>query len=390
MKITPELDFYDLDGLLEEDERMVRDQVRSWVEDRLLPVVPRHWEEGTFPSDLIPEMGELGLFGPTVAEEYGGAGMNSVVYGLICQELERCDSGVRSFVSVQGSLVMYPIEAYGSEAQKREWLPKLARGEAIGCFGLTEPDFGSNPGGMLTRCRRDGDDWILDGRKMWITNGTVADVSVVWAKNEEGEVLGFLVEKDRPGFSAPEQKHKWSLRCSVTSELVLDEVRVPEANRLPGARGLRAPLSCLTQARYGIAWGAVGAMQACFQEALRYTSERMIFDRPLSSFQLTQDKLAEIGTEITKAQLLVWRLGRLKDAGVMRPEQVSMAKRNNVVQALQAARLCRALLGANGITLEYHSGRHACNLETVLTYEGTHEVHSLILGRAFTGQNAFA
>jgi glutaryl-CoA dehydrogenase len=389
MKITPELDFYALDGLLEEDELMVREQVRSWIEDRLLPVVPKHWEDGTFPSDLIPEMAEMGMFGPTVSEEYGGAGLNSVCYGLICQELERCDSGVRSFVSVQGSLVMYPIEAFGSEEQKRHWLPKLASGEAIGCFGLTEPDFGSNPGGMLTRARRDGDDWVITGRKMWITNGTVADVAVVWARDDEGKIRGFLVEKEREGFSAPEQKHKWSLRCSVTSELVLEEVRVPDTNRLPGAEGLKAPLSCLTQARYGIAWGAVGAMQACFQEALRYTDERKIFDKPLSAFQLTQAKLAEIGTEITKGQLLVWRLGRMKDAGTMQPAQVSMAKRNNVVKALEAARECRTMLGANGITLEYHSGRHACNLETVLTYEGTHEIHSLILGQAFTGQAAY-
>ncbi len=390
MKIPPELDFYDLDGLLEEDELMVREQVRSWIDDRLMPVVPEHWENGTFPSELVSEMGEMGMFGPTVSEQYGGAGMNSVCYGLICQELERCDSGVRSFVSVQGSLVMYPIEAFGSEEQKQEWLPKLASGEKIGCFGLTEPDFGSNPGGMLTRARRDGDDWIITGRKMWITNGTVSDVAIVWAKDEEGTVLGFLVETDREGFSAPEQKHKWSLRCSVTSELVLEEVRVPDANRLPKAKGMKGPLSCLTQARYGIAWGAVGAMQACFQEALRYTGERQIYDRPLSSFQLTQAKLAEIGTEITKGQLLVWRLGRLKDAGALKPQQVSMAKRNNVMKALEAARECRTMLGANGITLEYHAGRHACNLETVLTYEGTHEIHTLILGQAFTGEAAYS
>lgn len=384
-----ELDFYEIGDLFEEDEIMVRDQVRAFVEEKILPLVPSHWEAGTFPNEIIPQLGEMGLLGVTIDEQYGGAGMNSVTYGLICQEIERADSGVRSFASVQSSLVMYPISAFGSEEQKNHWLPLLASGEKIGCFGLTEPDFGSDPGGMRTRCRRDGDDWVIHGQKMWITNGTVADVSVVWARDEEGMIQGFLVEKDRPGFSAPEQKHKWSLRCSVTSELVLDEVRVPEANRLPGVEGLKSALSCLTQARYGIAWGAVGAAQACFDEALRYTQERQIFQKPLAAYQITQQKFAWMATEITKAQLLVWRLGRMKDAGTMKPHHVSMAKRNNVAMALDVARECRTLLGANGITLEYAAGRHACNLETVLTYEGTHEVHTLVLGHTITGIPAY-
>lgn len=389
MNTYKELDFYNLDSLLSEDEIMVRDQVRSFCEERLLPDVPKHWEDGTFPSETIPEMGELGLLGPSIPEEYGGAGLNGVSYGLICQEIERVDSGLRSFTSVQGSLVMYPIHAFGSEEQRKEYLPKLASGEYIGCFGLTEPDFGSDPGGMRSRCRRDGDDWIIDGRKMWITNGTVSDISIVWAKDEEGVVQGFIVHNDSPGFEAPEQKHKWSLRCSVTSELVLEGVRVSDAQRMPNTSGLKSALSCLTQARYGIAWGAVGAAQACLHEALTYTGQRMIFDKPLSGYQITQMKLAEMATEITKAQLLVWRLGRMKDEGTMTPQQVSMAKRNNVKVALDIAREARTLLGANGITLEYHSGRHACNLETVLTYEGTHEIHSLILGQAVTGVPAY-
>jgi glutaryl-CoA dehydrogenase len=384
-----ELDFYDFSELLDDEELMVRDQVRSFVNERILPGVAEHWENGTFPMDLIPELGQMGLLGVTVDPKYGGSGMNSVAYGLICSEIERADSGIRSFSSVQSSLVMYPIEAFGSEEQKMMWLPQLATGSVIGSFGLTEPDFGSNPGGMRTRCRRDGDDWIVHGQKMWITNGTIADVSIVWARDEEGNIQAFLVEKEREGFSAPEQKHKWSLRCSVTSELVCDEVRVPEANRLPGVSGLKSALACLTQARYGIAWGAVGAAQACFDEARRYCLERQIFDKPLAAYQLTQKKLAEMATEITKAQLLVWRLGRMKDAGTMKPEHVSMAKRNNVAMALDIARECRSLLGANGITLEFQSGRHACNLETVITYEGTHEIHTLVLGHAITGLPAY-
>ncbi|MGB0684873.1 MAG: acyl-CoA dehydrogenase family protein [Planctomycetota bacterium] len=384
-----ELDLLAFDQLLTEEEVIVRDQVRDFVTERILPLVPAHWEAGTFPHELAAPMGAMGLLGPTIPAEYGGAGMGSVAYGLICHELERADSGVRSFASVQGSLVMYPIHAFGSEEQKRAWLPRLATGEAIGCFGLTEPDFGSNPGGMRTRCRRDGDEWVIDGQKMWITNGTGCDLAVVWARDEEGLVHGFLVEGDRPGFSAPEQKHKWSLRCSVTSELVLEGVRVPEANRLPEAKGLKAALSCLTQARYGIAWGAIGAAQACFDEARRYTLEREVFDKPLAGFQITQVKLAEMATEISKGQLLMWRLGRLKEAGELTPQQVSLAKRNNVAVALDIAREARSLLGANGITLEYQAGRHMCNLETVKTYEGTHEIHSLVLGEAVTGIPAY-
>jgi len=384
-----ELDFYDLSDLFSEEEIMVRDQTRAWCEDQLMQIIGQHWENGTFPHHLIPEMGKMGLLGPAIPEEYGGAGLNSVAYGLICQEIERVDSGLRSFASVQGSLVMYPIFEFGSEEQKKEYLPRLATGEIIGCFGLTEPDFGSDPGGMRSRCRRDGSDWILDGRKMWITNGTVSDIAIVWAKDDDGVVQGFIVDSHSDGFSAPEQKHKWSLRCSVTSELVLEGVRVPEANRLPNARGLKSPLMCLTQARYGIAWGGVGAAQACLSEAVSYTKQRMIFEKPLAGYQLTQAKIADMASEITKAQLLAWRLGRMKDAGTMRPDQVSLAKRNNVKMALDIAREARTLLGANGITLEYHSGRHACNLETVLTYEGTHEIHTLILGHAVTGIPAY-
>ena len=384
-----ELDLYSTSDLFHEDELMVRDEVRGWVEERLMPIIAGHWEAGTFPTEIIPELGELGLMGITTPEEYGGGGMSSVVYGLVCQEIERCDSGIRSSMSVQSSLVMYPILEFGSEEQKREWLPKLASGEVIGCFGLTEPDFGSNPGGMRTRCRRDGDDWILHGQKMWITNGTGCGLAIVWAKDDDGVVQGFLVEGDRKGFSAPEQKHKWSLRCSVTSELVLDEVRVPDSNRMPNTEGLKSALMCLTQARYGIAWGAVGAAQACFDEARRYSQEREIYDKPLAGFQLTQHKLAEMATEITKGQLLAWRLGRMKDDGTMRPVQVSLAKRNNVAMALDVARSARTLLGANGITLEFQSGRHACNLESVLTYEGSHEIHTLILGHEVTGVPAY-
>ena len=383
-----QLDFFNLDDELSEDELLVRDSVRSWVTERYLPIVMEHFEAGTFPHEVTPELAELGLFGPTVPEKYGGAGLNNVAYGLICQELERGDSGLRSFVSVQGSLVMYPIYAYGSEQQKMHWLPKLARGEAIGCFGLTEPDFGSNPGGMLTKAVKDGSDWVINGRKMWITNGTGCHVAVVWARTEDG-IRGFLVEGDAAGFSAPEQKHKWSLRASITSELVLEDVRVPDSARLPKAEGLKGPLGCLTQARYGIAWGGLGAALACYDEALQYTKERIVFDKPLASFQLPQKKLADIATEITKGQLLALRLGRLKDAGKMTPQQVSMAKRNNVHIALEAARTVRDMLGANGISLEYQVGRHMCNLESVYTYEGTHDIHTLAIAHELTGLPAY-
>ncbi len=382
------LDFYELDDQFSEEERMVRDAVRSWVGERFLPGVLENWEDAVFPMDLVPELGELGVFGPTVPEEYGGAGLNGVCYGLICQELERGDSGLRSFVSVQGSLVMYPIFTYGNEEQKREWLPQLASGKAIGCFGLTEPDFGSNPGGMLTTAVRDGDDWIINGRKMWITNGTCADVAIVWARAEEG-IVGFTVPTNLKGFSAPEQKHKWSLRASTTSELVLEDVRVPDSMRMPGAKGLKAPLGCLTQARYGISWGAVGAAQACYDEGLSYSKERIVFDKPLAGFQLAQQKLADIATDITLAQLLVLRLGRLKDEGRFTAQQVSMAKRNNVAMAMNTARKVRDMLGANGISLEYNTGRHMLNLESVFTYEGTHDIHTLALAHELTGIPAY-
>ena len=385
-----QLDFLNLDDQFAEEELMVRDTVRSWVSERFMPLIMEHWEAGTFPKELTPELGELGVFGPTIPEEYGGAGMNSVTYGLICQELERGDSGLRSFVSVQGSLVMYPIFAYGSEEQKREWLPKLASGQVIGCFGLTEPDFGSNPGGMLTTAKKDGDDWILNGRKMWITNGTGCDVAVVWARtDDDGSVRGFLVPGDAKGFSAPEQKHKWSLRASITSELVLEDVRVPNSAMFPNVKGLKGPLGCLTQARYGISWGAVGAAMACFSEALEYSKERIVFDKPLASFQIPQKKLADVATDITLGQLLALRVGRIKDEGNLTPAHINMAKRNNCEMALKAARTLRDMLGANGITLEYHTGRHMCNMESVVTYEGTHDIHTLAIGMELTGLGAF-
>ena len=382
------LDFFGLEQSLDEDHLMVRDAVRTWVSERFLPTIADHFEAGTFPMDLVGELAELGVFGANLPEEYGCAGLDNVSYGLICQELERGDSGLRSFVSVQGALVMWPVFAYGSEEQKQRWLPALASGEKIGCFGLTEPDFGSNPGGMLTTARRDGEDWVIDGRKMWITNGTISDVAVVWARTEDG-IRGFLVEADCPGFSAPEQKKKWSLRASITSELILDGVRVPDSARLPGAEGLKAPLSCLTQARYGIAWGALGAATACFHEGLGYAKERVVFDKPLAGFQLAQKKLADLATRITCGQLLAYELGRRKDAGEATANQVSMAKRNNVELALDTARVVRDMLGANGISLEYQTGRHMLNLESVITYEGTHDIHTLAIGAALTGLPAY-
>lgn len=382
------LDFFNLEDRLSEENLMVRDTVRTWVSERFLPVVADHFEAGTFPMELISEVAQLGVFGANLPEEYGCAGFNNIAYGLICQELERGDSGLRSFVSVQGSLVMWPIFAYGSEEQKQRWLPALASGEKIGCFGLTEPDFGSNPGGMLTTARRDGDDWVIDGRKMWITNGTISDVAIVWARTEEG-IRGFLVESDLPGFSAPEQKKKWSLRASMTSELVLDGVRVPDSARLPGAEGLKGPLSCLSQARYGIAWGALGAATACFHEGLSYSKERIIFDKPLAGFQLAQKKFADMATRITCAQMLAYELGQRKDAGTVTPYQISMAKRNNVEVGLETARMVRDMLGANGISLEYQTGRHMLNLESVYTYEGTHDIHTLAVGEALTGIQAY-
>jgi glutaryl-CoA dehydrogenase len=384
-----QLDYLHLDDSLSNEEKMVRDTVRDWVGERFLPLVAQHFEAGTFPTELVPELADLGVFGPTIPEEYGGPGLNNVAAGLIYQEMERGDSGLRSFVSVQGGLVMYPIFAYGSEAQKRRWLPALAKGEAIGCFGLTEPDFGSNPGGMLTTAKKDGAGWVLNGRKMWITNGTVSDVAVVWARADDGKIKGFLVEKGTPGFSAPEQKHKWSLRASVTSELVLQDVKVPDSARLPNVEGLKGPLGCLTQARYGIAWGALGAALACFDEGLSYAKQRVVFDKPLAGFQIPQQKLANIATQITLGQLMALHLGRLKDTGKLTPAMVSMGKRNNVHLALETARIVRDLMGANGISLEYQVGRHLCNLESVITYEGTHDIHTLAIGQELTGIQAF-
>jgi len=384
----PGVDYLDADTLLAEDELMVRATVRAFVDDRVIPVIEKHNRAGTFPMDLVPAMAAMGLFGATLPAEYGCAGMNNVAYGLVMQELERGDSGIRSFASVQSALVMYPIFTYGSPEQKSRWLPALARGEKIGCFGLTEPDFGSNPAGMITRAEETAGGYLLNGAKMWITNGSIADVAVVWAKLA-GTVRGFLVERGTPGFTAPEMKGKHSLRASVTSELVLDNVRVPSSAMLPGGEGLKLPLSCLSQARYGIAWGAVGAAMACYDAALAYAKSRIQFDRPIAAFQLTQAKLVGMLTEITKAQLLAIQLGRLKDAGRARFQQISFAKRNNVYHALAIAREARSILGANGILDEYPVMRHAANLESVITYEGTHEMHTLIVGEDITGVPAF-
>jgi len=381
-------DLYNIDHLLSEEERMVRDTVRQFVRSRVLPTIGAHFEAGTFPRDLVPEVAELGLLGMHL-QGYGCAGMSAVAYGLACQELEAGDSGLRSFVSVQGSLAMYPISAFGSEAQKSRWLPGMAKGELIGCFGLTEPDFGSEAAGMITAARRDGDSYILNGAKMWITNGSIADVAVVWAKSDDG-IRGFLVERGTPGFSTNDIHHKLSLRASITSELHFDECRVPASNMLPNVRGMRGPLSCLNEARFGIAWGATGAARACYEMALEYAKSRIQFKKPIASFQLVQQKLANMVTELIKGQLLALHLGRLKDEGLLHPVQISVAKRNNVREALKTAREARTVLGANGITLEYPISRHMNNLESVLTYEGTDDIHTLIIGQAITGINAFA
>jgi len=387
------VDFYDLASLLSEEERAVQSAVREWVDERFLPVIQAHYLAGTFPTELIPEMGELGFFGANLPEAYGCAGLNNVAYGLIMQELERGDSGVRSFASVQGGLVMYPIHAFGSEEQKQRLLPKLASGALIGCFGLTEPDYGSNPGGLITTARETPDGWLLNGAKMWITNGSMADLAIVWAKtgalDDPRSIRGFIVPTDTRGFTAKDQKGKLSLRASDTSELVLQDVRVGKDALLPNSKGLKSPLMCLTQARYGIAWGAVGAAMACYDEALQYGKQRVMFGKPIAGFQLQQQRLAEMLTEITKAQLLVLQLGRLKDLGTMTPQQVSLAKRNNVDIACECAREARRLLGANGILVEYAAMRHMANLESVYTYEGTHDMHTLILGEEITGIPAF-
>ena len=386
--MPPATDLYNIDHLLSEEERMVRDTVRKFVSERVLPIIGEHFEAGTFPRELIPEIADLGLLGMHL-EGYGCAGLSAVCYGLACQELEAGDSGLRSFVSVQGSLAMFPIYKFGSEEQKQHWLPPMARGEVIGCFGLTEPDAGSDPGSMRTSARRDGDTYILNGTKMWITNGGIADIAVVWAKAEDG-IRGFIVERGTPGFTTSDVHHKLSLRASVTSELHFEECRVPAANMLPGVRGLRGPLSCLDEARYGIAWGSTGAARTCYEVALDYARTRIQFGRPIGSFQLVQQKLALIATELVKAQLLALHLGRLKDEGLLHPVQVSIAKRNNVREALKTAREARSILGANGITLEYPISRHSNNLESVYTYEGTDDIHTLVIGQAITGISAFS
>jgi len=386
--LPPATDLYAVDDLLGDDERLVRDTVRSFVREQALPLIGEHFEAGTFPRELIPAVAQLGLLGMHL-DGYGCAGASAVAYGVACEELEAGDSGLRSFVSVQGSLAMFPIHAYGSEEQKQRWLPEMAAGRAIGCFGLTEPDAGSDPGAMRTTARRDGDDWLLSGTKLWITNGSIADIAVVWARTDEG-VRGFLVERGTRGFSTRDIERKLSLRASVTSELTFEDARLPGDAVLPGVVGLRGPLSCLSEARYGISWGAMGAARACFEAAVSYSRERTMFGKPLAAFQLTQQKLADMATSLVQGRLVAHRLGALKDAGRVHPTQVSLAKRANVRIAIDIARSARTILGANGVTLEYPVARHMANLESVLTYEGTEEVHTLILGKAITGVDAFA
>jgi glutaryl-CoA dehydrogenase len=382
-----DLDFYHLDELIGQEEKMARDAVRQFVQREVIPDVERHFANETFPLELIPRMAELGIFGANL-KGYGCAGMNNIAYGLIMQELEAADSGLRSFASVQSALAMYAIYSSGSEEQKQRYIPEMAKGKLIGCFGLTEPDHGSDPGGMETRARRDGDGWVLNGTKRWITNGSIADLAIVWAKVDEG-ITGFIVEKGTPGFTTSDIHGKFSMRASITSELVFEDVRLGKSNHLPEARGLRGPLSCLTQARYGIAWGALGAARSCYHCALDYVKSRKQFSRPLAGYQLVQRKLVDMLTEITKGQMVCLRLGQLKDSGKMRPEHVSFAKRNNVNAALEIARMARDMLGANGIVNEYPVIRHMMNLETVNTYEGTYDVQTLILGREITGESAF-
>jgi glutaryl-CoA dehydrogenase len=381
-------DFLAIDALLDDEEKAIRDTVRRFVRERILPEIGVWFEQGILPQELVKELAQLGLFGMHL-DGYGLPGASSVAYGLTCMELEAGDSGVRSLVSVQGSLAMFSIWRWGSEEQKQRWLPGMHEGDYIGCFGLTEPDAGSDPGSMRTTAKRDGSDWILNGTKMWITNGTIADVAVVWARTEGAEINGFLVEKGMDGFAAPEMKGKLSLRASVTSELVLKDVRVPEENRFPEVSSLRGPLSCLSEARYGIVWGSVGAARACYESALEYAKERIVFGKPIAGYQLTQQKLAEMALEINRGTLVALHLGRMKDDGTLRPEHVSMGKMGNVRGAIEVARSARTVLGGNGITLEYPVIRHMNNLESVLTYEGTHEVHTLVVGQAITGENAF-
>jgi glutaryl-CoA dehydrogenase len=380
-------DLIDISSLLSDEELMIRDTVRQFIDDKVRPHIGQWYEDGVLPRHLIPEIGELGLFGMHL-EGYGCAGTSAVAYGLACQELEAGDSGLRSLVSVQGSLAMFAIHAYGSEDHKNEWLPRMARGEAIGCFGLTESDFGSNPSGMRTNARRDGSDWIINGSKMWITNGTFADVAIVWARTDDG-IRGFVVPTSTPGFSAGAVHGKLSLRASETGQLAFNEMRVPESAMLPGAKGLRGPLGCLSEARYGIIWGAMGAARDCLETAVAYSKSRIQFDRPIAGFQLTQQKLADMALEVYKGQLLALHLGRIKDSVGIHPEQVSIGKLNNVREAIEVARTARTILGGSGITIEYPVLRHANNLESVLTYEGTAEIHTLVVGQALTGVSAF-
>ncbi|MBB6109427.1 glutaryl-CoA dehydrogenase [Mucilaginibacter lappiensis] len=382
-------DYYQLDELLTEEHKLIRSSVRDWVKKELSPIIEDYAQKAEFPSQLIKGLAEIGAFGPTIPVEYGGAGLDYMAYGIIMQEIERGDSGIRSTSSVQGSLVMYPIYAYGSEEQRKKYLPKLASGEMIGCFGLTEPDHGSNPNGMTTNIKDAGDHYILNGAKMWISNAPFADIAVVWAKDESGKIRGVIVERGMEGFSTPTTHNKWSLRASATGELVFDHVKIPKENLLPNVAGLKGPLGCLNQARYGIAWGALGAAMDCYDTALRYSKERVQFGRPIAGFQLQQKKLAEMITEITKAQLLVWRLGVLKNENRATPAQISMAKRNSVETAINIAREARQMLGGMGITGEYSIMRHMMNLESVITYEGTHDIHLLITGMDITGEDAF-
>ncbi len=386
-KELDKLDLFNVNAMLNDEQRMVKESIGRWVDERFLPLVAEHFEAHTFPMDLVPEMADLGLFGSTI-QGYDCAGLDYMSYGLICQELERGDSGLRSFASVQSSLCMYPIDAFGSEEQKQRWLPPMARGEVIGCFGLTEAHAGSDPASMKTRAKKDGDDWIINGSKMWITNGSVADIAIVWAQTEDG-IQGFILEKDMPGFDTELITRKMSLRASVTSALFFDDVRVPDSNRLPKVKGLKGPLSCLSNARFGISFGPIGAAQACLQEVLDYTAERVLFDRTLDSNQIIQQKLADMSRRISTAQLLAYRLGQLKDRDELQPTQISMAKWNNVRMALDIARECRDMLGGAGITTEHVAIRHMLNLESVITYEGTETIHQLVVGRELTGKNAF-